>query len=442
MDEGLSKAVRKVFVSLYKEGLIYQANYIVNWCVHCHTALSDLEVDFKESPGALYYMKYPLTDSEGNVEIATTRPETYLADSAVAVHPEDGRHKHLIGKTVTLPIINRVIPIIADKYVDMEFGSGCLKVTPTADPNDFDIGKRHNLPEYAAMDEFGIITAGKFAGLDRFEARKQIVKNFKDLGLLGGIKEITHSVGHCYRCGTVIEPRVSLQWFVKIKPLAEPAIKAVESGKIRFIPKSWQNFYFDWMRNIKDWCISRQIWWGHRIPAWHCDYCGHITVSETDVNNCEKCGSTDIKQENDVLDTWFSSALWPFSTQGWPEKSALLSRHYPTTVLVTAFDIIFFWVARMIMLGLKFMGAVPFRDVYIHALVRDEHGQKMSKTQGNVLDPLLMVDNYGADALRFSLAAFAAQGRDIRLSADRIEGYRNFVNKIWNLRFWMPIPEK
>lgn len=431
MSDSLSKAVRKVFVQLYNEGLIYRSNYMVNWCVHCHTALSDLEVEFEDRNDFLYHMKYPLADGSGSVEIATTRPETYLADTAVAVNPEDDRYKHLIGKTVILPFINREIPVIADEHVDAEFGTGFLKVTPGHDPNDFEIGKRHNLEEISAMDESGIITIGEFTGLDRIEARKKIVERFKEIGMMGEIEPLTHSVGHCYRCHNIIEPRISLQWFVKVKPLAEEAIKAVKNGDTAIIPKTWENSYFEWMNNIRDWCISRQIWWGHRIPAWHCA-CGHTTVSETDITECGACGGKDISQETDVLDTWFSSALWPFTTMGWPENTKLLDKFYPTSVLVTAFDILFFWVARMMMMGLKFMGEVPFKDVYIHALVRDKDGKKMSKTIGNVIDPLDMVEEYGADALRFSLAAFAAQGRDIRLSKERIEGYRNFVNKIWN----------
>jgi valyl-tRNA synthetase len=403
---------------------------MVNWCVRCHTALSDLEVEFEDAAGSMYNMRYPLKDG-GFVEIATTRPETYLADAAVAVNPADERYKALIGKTVILPITEREIPIIADSYVDMGFGTGCLKVTPTADPNDFEIGRRHNLPEFQCMDESGIVTVPPFNGLDRFEARKKVVEEFSRLGLLGAVTPITHSVGHCYRCASVVEPRVSLQWFVKIKPLAERAIEAVESGKTRIVPKVWEANYFEWMRNIRDWCISRQLWWGHRIPAWHCK-CGHITVSESTPSVCEKCGSAEIAQETDVLDTWFSSALWPFSTQGWPQKNKTLEKFYPTSVLVTAFDILFFWVARMMMFGLKFMGEVPFKDVYIHALIRDEQGQKMSKTKGNSIDPLEMTDTYGADVLRFSLSIFAAQGRDIRISKARIEVYRNFLNKIWN----------
>ncbi|MDR2105591.1 MAG: valine--tRNA ligase, partial [Deferribacteraceae bacterium] len=430
MDDDLSAAVRKVFTALYREGLIYRSNYMVNWCVHCRTALSDLEVEFEDESGYMYNMRYPLKEG-GFVEIATTRPETYLADSAVAVNPADERYKALIGKSAILPIIEREAPIIADEYVDMTFGTGCLKVTPAADPNDFEIGRRHNLPVFQCMDEFGAITTPPFAGLDRFTAREKIVEEFTKRSLMGLITPITHSVGHCYRCGAVIEPRISLQWFVKIKPLAEDAIQAVEKGKTRILPKVWQANYFEWMRNIRDWCISRQLWWGHRIPAWHCK-CGHITVAETPPTVCEKCSSPEITQETDVLDTWFSSALWPFSTQGWPKQNDLLKKFYPTSVLVTAFDILFFWVARMLMFGLKFMGEPPFKDVYIHALIRDEKGEKMSKTKGNSIDPLEMVDAYGADVLRFSLAIFATQGRDIRISKTRIEVYRNFLNKIWN----------
>lgn len=432
MDENLSKAVRKVFTSLYKEGLIYRANYMVNWCVRCNTALSDLEVEFEDKSGFLYHMYYPLADGTGKVEIATTRPETYLADAAVAVNPDDERYTQLIGKKVKLPFIDREIPIIADSYVDMEFGTGCLKVTPGADPNDFLIGKRHNLPEIACMNESGKIIIGEFTGLDRFEARNMIVEKFKQEGLMGEMEPITHSVGHCQRCNTVVEPMISLQWFVKVAPLAEEAIKAVKEGKTTIVPPTWEKNYFEWMENIRDWCISRQIWWGHRIPAWHCCDCSHINVAEETPCKCDNCGSLNLEQETDVLDTWFSSALWPFSTMGWPEKTKTLEKFYPTSVLVTGFDILFFWVARMMMMGVKFIKEVPFKDVYIHALVRDEKGEKMSKTRGNVIDPLVMIDKYGADAFRFALTAFAAQGRDIRLSDSRVEGYRNFVNKVWN----------
>ncbi|GAB7140641.1 valine--tRNA ligase [Deferribacterales bacterium RsTz2092] len=432
MTSELSRAVRKVFVSLYKEGLIYRANYMVNWCPRCQTALSDLEVEFADEQGYLYYLQYPLTDGTGAIEFATTRPETCPADTAVAVNPNDDRFKHLIGKKLNLPLTTRQIPIIGDEYVDMEFGTGCLKVTPAHALGDFEIGKRHHLEEISCLDEQGIMLISEFAGLDRAEARVKVAERFKELGLAGKTEPITHSVGHCQRCGTVVEPRISLQWFVKVAPLAGEAMNAVKRGETKVTPKVWETNYFEWLNNIRDWCISRQLWWGHRIPAWHCKKCGHISVSETDVTECEKCHSNELIQETDVLDTWFSSALWPFSTMGFPEKTKLLEKFYPTSVLVTAFDILFFWVVRMMMMGTHFMGKVPFRDVYIHALVRDMHGQKMSKMKGNVIDPLVMVEKYGADAFRFSLAAFAAQGRDIRMSEERIEGYRNFVNKIWN----------
>lgn len=440
MDEGLSNAVRTVFVTLYKEGLIYRSNYIINWCPRCHTALSDLEVEHEDKEGALYYIYYPIENSDEKLLIATTRPETMLGDTAVAVNPNDERYKHLIGKYAILPILNRRLPIIADEYVDMEFGTGALKVTPAHDPNDFELGKKYGLEEINVMDDSGIINenGGKYKGLDRFEARKQIVEELNNLGYLEKIEKHDHSVGHCYRCKTVVEPRISMQWFVKIKPLAEKAIEAVEQGKIKIFPEMWTKTYFEWMYNIRDWCISRQIWWGHRIPAWYCEKCGHINVDFKDPEKCEKCGSTELTQETDVLDTWFSSALWPFSTMGWPEKTKTLEKFYPTSCLVTGFDILFFWVARMIMMGLKFMNDVPFYHVYIHALVRDQYGQKMSKSKGNVIDPLIMIEKYGADAFRFTLAAFAAQGRDIKLSEDRIVGYKNFVNKIWNAsRFLM-----
>lgn len=435
MDEGLSRAVREVFYTLYHEGLIYRSNYMVNWCVRCQTALSDLEVEFSEKDGNLYHLRYPLEDGSGFVEVATTRPETYLGDTAIAVHPEDERYKNIIGKNVILPVIGRKIPIIADDFVDKEFGTGLVKITPAHDPNDFATGKRHNLEEIVCMDENGFILkeiSKDFGGMERTEARKAVVEKFKELGRLGEIKPVKHNVGCCYRCGNVIEPRVSMQWFVKAKPLAEKAIEAVQSGETKIVPKSWENTYFEWMNNIRDWCISRQIWWGHQIPAWHCDKCGHITVAKTDPTQCEKCGNTDIVRDTDVLDTWFSSSLWPFSTMGFPDNTKTLQKFYPTSTLVTGFDILFFWVARMMMMGIKFMGQAPFKDVYLHALVRDEKGQKMSKSKGNVIDPLIMIDKYGADAFRFTLAIFAAQGRDIKMNVDRIEGYRNFVNKIWN----------
>lgn len=434
MDEGLSEAVVKVFVTLYNEGLIYRADYIVNWCPRCHTALSDLEVEHEDVEGGFYKLLYPVKDSDIKLTVATTRPETMLGDTAVAVHPEDERYKHLIGKTVILPLVNREIPIIADEYVDMEMGTGCLKVTPAHDPNDFEIGRRHNLPAIKVLDESGKINSngGRFEGLDRFEARKKVIDELDKLGLFVQKDAHTHSVGHCYRCRTVIEPYISKQWFVKIKPLAEKAIEGVETGDIKIYPESWKNTYYEWMYNIRDWCISRQIWWGHRIPAWHCAGCGEITVATEAPDTCPKCKSNKLTQDPDVLDTWFSSALWPFSTMGWPHETQTLKKFYPTSALVTGFDILFFWVARMIMTGYKFMDEKPFKEVYLHALVRDQHGQKMSKSKGNVIDPLEIIDKYGADSFRFTLAAFAAQGRDIKLSEERIDGYRNFVNKIWN----------
>ncbi len=434
LDEGLSKAVRKVFVTLYEEGLIYQGYRIINWCPRCETALSDIETEFKELDGNLWHIKYPIKGSDEYVVVATTRPETMLGDSGVAVNPEDERHNHFIGRTVILPLMNREIPVFADSYVDKEFGSGFVKVTPAHDPNDFEMGKRHELEEIIIMDEHAVINGngGVYKGLDRYEARKRIVEDLEKAGLLLKTEKHVHSVGHCYRCSTVVEPYLSKQWFVKIKPLADDAIRVVEEGKIRFVPKNWEKTYFEWMYNIRDWCISRQLWWGHRIPAFYCDDCGHITVAMEDPDKCAKCGSSRIIQDEDVLDTWFSSALWPFSTMGWPDNTPELMKYYPTSVLVTGFDIIFFWVARMIMTGVKFIKDVPFFDVYIHALVRDEHGQKMSKSKGNVIDPLVMMDKYGTDAFRFTLAAFAAQGRDIILSEKRIEGYSSFCNKIWN----------
>ncbi len=448
MDEGLSEAVREVFVRLYEEGLIYKGDRLINWCPRCHTALSDIEVEHEEQRGHLYHIKYPLTPPSplslrgeiGGVIIATTRPETMLGDAAVAVNPEDERYKNFIGKTVLLPVANREIPVIADAYVDMGFGTGALKITPAHDFNDFEIGFKHNLPQIKVIAEDGKMgeDAGRYKGFDRFKCRKALLEDLEKEGYLIKIEDYTHSIGKCYRCKTIVEPNLSKQWFVRIKPLAEPAIEAVKDGRVRIIPKGWENTYFEWMNNIKDWCISRQIWWGHRIPAWICGDCGEITVSRTAVTECKKCKGKNLEQESDVLDTWFSSALWPFSTLGWPQDTKELKIFYPTSVLVTSFDILFFWVARMIMMGLKFRGDIPFRDVYIHALVRDAEGQKMSKSKGNVIDPLIMMEKYGTDAFRFTLAAFAAQGRDIKLSEDRIEGYRNFANKIWNaFRFAM-----
>ncbi|MDP2689571.1 MAG: valine--tRNA ligase, partial [Deltaproteobacteria bacterium] len=430
MDEGLSRAVREVFTTLYSEGLIYRGDYIINWCPRCHTALSDLEVEFSETEGKLWYMDYPLVEPAGDLKaltVATTRPETMLGDTAVAVNPADERYKGVIGKKIRLPLTGREIPVIGDDSVSMEFGTGAVKITPAHDFNDFDISKRHDLPSLKVMDINARMNenAGRFAGLDRFEARKKVLEGLEELGLLNKIEDYKLMLGGCYRCSTVVEPTLSKQWFVKVGPLAGPAIKAVEDGSTRFVPKGWENLYFDWMRNIRDWCISRQIWWGHRIPAWHCG-CGHLTVSTADPTECGRCGSREITQDPDVLDTWFSSALWPFSTLGWPDKTEDLERFYPTAVLSTSFDIIFFWVARMMMMGLKFMGRVPFRDVYIHALIRDAQGQKMSKSKGNVIDPLVMMGEYGTDAFRFTLAVLAAQGRDIKLAEDRIAGYRNF----------------
>ena len=435
MDEGLSKAVREVFVSLYEEGLIYKGDYIINWCPRCHTALSDLEVEHQDTQGYLYHLKYSIKDSEDFLVIATTRPETMLGDTAVAVNPNDERYQKYKGKKLILPVLNREVPLILDDYVDTSFGTGALKVTPAHDPNDFELGRKHQLETINIMNPDGTmnsLASPTYEGLDRFECRKKLISNLKDSGVLIKIEDLNHSVGHCYRCRTVVEPYLSKQWFVKVKPLAEPAMKAVRDGSIKIVPKFWENTYFEWMENIRDWCISRQIWWGHQIPAWNCKACGEVVVARETPNSCSACSSTDLIQETDVLDTWFSSALWPFSTLGWPEKTDSLKRFYPTSVLCTGFDILFFWVARMIMMGLKFMGDVPFRDVYIHALIRDAEGQKMSKTKGNVIDPLEVMEQYGTDALRFTLAAFAAQGRDIKLAEDRIEGYRNFCNKLWN----------
>jgi len=434
MDEGLSRAVREVFVELYNEKLIYRGDYIINWCPRCQTALSDLEVEHEETEGYLYYLKYPLYNSKKFVVVATTRPETMLGDTAVAVNPNDERYKKLIGKTAVLPVIGRQIPVIADEYVNKDFGTGAVKVTPAHDVNDFEMGLRHNLEAIRVMDVDGRMNdnAGPYKGLDRFRCRKEIIEEFQKSGTLKKRENYSHNIGHCYRCKVVIEPTLSKQWFVKVKPLADVAIEAVKDSRVRIIPASWEKTYFEWMNNIRDWCISRQIWWGHRIPAWYCNDCGEVIVSKDDPTQCSKCLSSNISQETDVLDTWFSSALWPFSTMGWPEQTKELELFYPTSVLVTGFDILFFWVARMMMMGIKFMDKVPFEDVYIHALVRDIEGKKMSKSKGNVIDPLVIIEKYGADAFRFTLAAFAAQGRDIKLSEERIGGYRNFANKIWN----------
>ncbi len=440
MDEGLSKAVVEVFVQLYEEGLVYRGDYIINWCPRCHTALADIEVEHEPVEGQIWYIRYPLTDEASKetsikyITVATTRPETMLGDVAVAVHPEDSRYKELIGKELVLPLLGRRIPIIGDEAVDPQFGTGAVKVTPAHDFNDFEIAKRHNLKAIDIFDENAQLTGevGPYKGLDRFEARRKVIEDLEAQGLLEKVEPHSLAIGKCYRCKTVVEPRLSKQWFVKIGPLADPALEAVRQGKTKIIPESWVRTYEEWMTNIRDWCISRQIWWGHRIPAWYCTSCGEINVSRSAPERCSKCGSTELEQDQDVLDTWFSSALWPFSTLGWPDKTRELEFFYPTSVLITSFDILFFWVARMMMMGLHFMHDVPFYYVYLHALVRDAQGQKMSKSKGNVIDPLIIMDKYGTDAVRFTLAAFAAQGRDIKLSEERIEGYRHFVNKIWN----------
>jgi valyl-tRNA synthetase len=434
MDAGLSRAVREVFVRLYEEGLIYRGRYLINWCPRCQTALSDLEVEQQESEGSLYHLAYPRSDGKGAVTIATTRPETMLGDTAVAVHPEDERYRDVLGHTLILPVLGRQIPVIADARVDKEFGTGALKVTPAHDFTDFDIGREHNLPMISVLDEQARMTqeAGPYQGMDRYACRTKLVEELQQSGVLVRIEPYKTMLGHCYRCRTVVEPFLSTQWFVRIKPLAEVAVAAVKDGRTRFFPTHWEKTYFAWMENIRDWCISRQLWWGHRIPAWSCGACEEMTVAREDLTACPKCGSGTVTQETDVLDTWFSSGLWPFSTLGWPDQTEDLKTFYPTSTLVTGFDIIFFWVARMMMLGLKCMNDVPFRHVYIHALVRDEQGQKMSKSRGNIIDPLEVMDTYGTDALRFTLAALSAMGRDIRLSAERITGYRNFANKVWN----------
>jgi valyl-tRNA synthetase len=448
LDEGLSRAVIAVFVSLYEQGLIYRDNRLINWCPRCHTALSDIEVEHEEIEGRLTYIRYPLAGADAHITVATTRPETMLGDTAVAVNPEDGRYKDFIGMSILLPLTARKIPVIADSAVDPAFGTGAVKVTPAHDFNDEAIAKRQSPPlEFIkVIGPEGKMTAeagGRYAGMDRYECRKAVIRDLEADGLIEKQDKYLHSISQCYRCKTVIEPLPALQWYVRVQPLAEEAIRAVREGETKFIPKSWENTYFAWMEGIKDWCISRQIWWGHRIPAWYCDNCGSIIVARTVPLKCEKCGSAELIQEEDVLDTWFSSALWPFSTLGWPEKTPELEKYYPTSVLVTGFDIIFFWVARMMMMGIKFMGDVPFKDVYIHALVRDSSGQKMSKSKGNVIDPLTLMDKYGTDAFRFTLAAFAAQGRDIRFSEERVEGYRHFVNKLWNAsRFILMNAEK
>ncbi len=444
MDEGLSRAVRKVFVDLYKQGYIYKGDYIINWCSRCHTALADDEVEHSNHKGHLWHIRYRLADGSGYLTIATTRPETIPGDTAVCVHPEDERYKDLIGRKALVPILNREVPIIADNYVDREFGTGALKVTPSHDHNDWELGRRHHLEFLQVIDDNGVMkdAAGPYAGLAKDACRERIVADIETAGDLVKVEEIEHAVGHCYRCHTVVEPHVSTQWFVAATKLA-PRARAAVPELTRIFPEAWLKTYYNWLDNIRDWCISRQIWWGHRIPAWTCRECGALIVAEEDPTRCTSCGCTDLKQDEDVLDTWFSSALWPFSTMGWPDKTRELATFYPTSVLVTGFDILFFWVARMMMMGLHFMDQAPFRHVYLHALVRDATGRKMSKSTGNVINPLEMIDKYGCDALRFTLTAFAAMGRDIKLSEERIEGYRHFVNKLWNAaRFaLMNLPE-
>ncbi len=434
MDEGLSRSVKEVFVRLYDENLIYRGDYIINWCPRCHTALADLEVEHEDMDSFLYYIRYPFENRDGYLTVATTRPETLLGDTAVAVNPEDERYKGISGSHVLLPALNRPIPVIFDKYVDKEFGTGALKITPAHDTNDFEIGNAHQLERIKVIDENGRMNelAGPYQGIDRFKCREKILDDLKKSGLLERTEPYRHAVGHCYRCKTMIEPLLSKQWFVRAGPLAERAITAVKDGRTRIVPSNWEGVYYEWMNNIKDWCISRQIWWGHRIPAWYCQECGEVIVTKEEPRVCPSCRSKNLQQETDVLDTWFSSALWPFSTLGWPNSTDELKTFYPTSVLVTGFDILFFWVARMMMMGLYFMGDVPFTDVYIHALVKDEQGQKMSKSKGNIIDPLEVSGRFGTDAFRFTLAIFAVQGRDIRLSEERIAGYRNFINKIWN----------
>ena len=435
MDEGCSRAVRETFVSLFEKGLIYKGTRITNWCVNCHTALSDIEVEHEDTPGHLWYVRYPVVDEEDTyLTIATTRPETIPGDTAVAVNPEDERYAKLIGKTLRLPVLNREIPVIADSYVDTKFGTGAVKITPSHDPNDYEMGLRHNLPEIVVIGKDGIMTeeAGPFAGLERYECRKQIVARLKEEGYLVKIEEHSHAVGHCQRCHNIVEPLVSTQWFVKMQPLVKAAVDCVTDGRTQFVPERFTKNYTGWMENIHDWCISRQIWWGHRIPVWYCDDCGEMSASRTDLEKCPKCGSTHIHQDEDALDTWFSSALWPFSTMGWPDNTELLKQFYPTSVLVTGYDIIFFWVARMLIMGMEFMKEIPFEKVFIHGLVRDSQGRKMSKSLGNGIDPLEVIEKYGADTLRFMLITGNTPGNDMRFYWERVEGTRNFANKIWN----------
>ena len=434
MDEGCSKAVRETFCNLYEKGLIYKGSRIINWCPHCITALSDAEVEYVDKPGHLWYIRYPLADGSGDLVVATTRPETMMGDTGVAVNPEDERFKHLVGKTCILPIMNREIPIVADEYVELGFGTGAVKMTPAHDPNDFEVGLRHNLETIRVIDDNGKINenGGPYNGMDRYECRKAVVKDLEEQGYLVKTEDYSHNVGTCYRCHNDVEPLISAQWFVKMEPLAKEALRVVKDGEVQFVPERFAKTYTNWMENVHDWCISRQLWWGHQIPAWTCADCGHITVSREDPDCCEKCGSRNITREEDVLDTWFSSALWPFSTLGWPDKTEMLDYFYPTSVLVTGYDIIFFWVARMIFSGCEQMGKYPFEKVLIHGLVRDDKGRKMSKSLGNGIDPLEMVDRFGADALRFNLITGNSPGNDMRFYVEKCEAMRNFANKIWN----------
>ena len=433
MDETRAKSVRETFCELYEKGLIYKGSRIINWCPKCRTALSDAEVEYKDMPGSFWHIRYPIEDSDEEFIIATTRPETMLGDSGVAVHPDDERYKHLVGKNAILPLVGRKLPIVADEYVELGFGTGAVKMTPCHDPNDYEVGLRHDLEQILCIDEDAkIINGGKYNGMDRYEARKAIVADLEEQGYLVKVEPYNHNVGCCYRCGTVVEPLTSPQWFVKMKPLAEAAIEVVKDGRIKFVPERFTKTYMNWMENVHDWCISRQLWWGHRIPAWYCDDCGKITVSRTDPCECEHCHSKNIHQEEDVLDTWFSSALWPFSTMGWPDKTPELDYWYPTSVMVTGYDIIFFWVARMIFSGMEQMKKEPFHTVFIHGLVRDSQGRKMSKSLGNGIDPLEMAEKYGADALRFNLITGNSPGNDMRFYVEKCEAMRNFCNKIWN----------
>ncbi|MBQ7296173.1 MAG: valine--tRNA ligase [Clostridia bacterium] len=445
LDEGCSKAVKEVFVNLYEKGLIYRGERMINWCTHCKTSISDAEVEHEEKDGSFWHLRYPFADGTGYIEVATTRPETIPGDTGVAVHPDDERYKAIVGKTVIIPVIGREIPIVADSYAKMDKGTGAVKITPAHDPNDFEVGLRCDLPVLNVMTDDGFMNedAGKYAGMDLMQCRKAIVKDMEEAGALVKIEPTKHEVGTCYRCHTAVEPRVSKQWFVKMEPLAKPAIDVVRQGKVKFIPERFDKIYYNWMENIRDWCISRQLWWGHRIPAWYCEECGEITVSKEEATKCCKCGSTKIAQDPDTLDTWFSSALWPFSTLGWPEKTPELMHYYPTSTLVTGYDIIFFWVARMIFSACEQMGEVPFDTVFIHGIVRDELGRKMSKSLGNGIDPLVVIDQYGADALRLTLATGNSPGNDMRYSEKKVEASRNFCNKIWNAaRFiLMNLPE-